>query len=576
MVKVTVPRALVRVLVGFCGLVAIGCVGSGSASSAGGGSVVAAFPSRERLDEITSQPPPRRAKESAPTVSVDRWDMVTAEAPGQDGLVEAAARPVLRLSPALACAARELGRFVAQKGGVPDQQLQNYVLGQCGAATPEHSLQYWSITLNHPTGDAELLAELAKPVKQHLGSLPPYAQDVGGALVREGQQAVYMLLVARRHAELEPIAPVAEDGTIVVSGKLLTGADALLGLVTRGDYGFDDCTMDRSLKLPRFRATCKLADDDQRAWVELQIRQPQRLLLQGAVRVLARRSAEVEAFTLPELASQETAIDPRNHQKQLLAAVNELRAKAGLRAMTLAERQSVQHEKLAPYFFASAAEDAPYADDIALGLMAGWEVPGIIREGSFYGAALRGTLSVERWLGHLLDYPMARAILFAPDARTLALGPLVDTQNASVGVLFSSYSFYESDDHEQDRKRVVALIERERRAAGSPPGRVSKDPELEAAVTAMRQGMEPGAALNDAMSVVVHRDSRSVQGSVLETMSLDDLELPEHLVTRPRLEYAVEVTHVRHPGAAWGSLVVLIIVAEPKTTTASAGSAPRG
>ena len=47
--------------------------------------------------------------------------------------------------------------------------------------------------------------------------------------------AVFILITARRVVELEPIQPVAADGSVTISGKLLTPATGLYGLVTQGE-----------------------------------------------------------------------------------------------------------------------------------------------------------------------------------------------------------------------------------------------------------------------------------------------------------------------------------------------------
>jgi len=543
--------------------------GCGGAGGSGGRGSAAVFPSRERLQEITSQPPPTRKQAGGATVSVDSWELGSLEATSQNTLLEGNDRPSLRTSPALGCAARELGRFVAQKGGAADQQLQNHVFGQCGVTTIENSLQYWTTELSGPASDQELLAQVRPALRKYLAALPTHPTDVGSAFVREPGRAVFMLITSRRLADLEPIQQPAEDGTVVLSGKLLTGADALHGMITQGEFGVGQCAFDRSLRLPRFRLTCHLAPDDQSAWIELRLRPTDRLLLRGVARYRVKRNAAAELFSVPvlEAASQSPGAS-KDYRQSLLGAINGVRAKAGLGALQLATAQSREHEKLAPYFFAGAEDDA-FMDDIALGLMAGWEVPGMIRDGSFFGAALNGTVSVDRWLAHLLESPAARSILLDAHARVLALGPLVDEKTASVGALFSTYSFYETANHDQERQRLIDRIARQRQARGAAAAHATQDPELGTAAGAVRGGKDPEVALNDALSVISNRDRKSVQGMLLETLSLDDLVLPPELATRPRLEYAIEVTHARRPGAAWATLVVMIIISEPTTTTAS-------
>src|SRR5262245_43955799 len=107
----------VRQLIGWAALallggMSVGCGGSG----AGGSGSVATFPSREQLQEITSQPPPARQRASGPTVSVSSWELAPAEASAQNPLLQGPERS-LRASPELGCAAREIGRFVTEKSG---------------------------------------------------------------------------------------------------------------------------------------------------------------------------------------------------------------------------------------------------------------------------------------------------------------------------------------------------------------------------------------------------------------------------------------------------------------------------
>ncbi len=547
-----------------------GCGGG----STGGSGTVAVFPSRERLQEITSQPPPASKQQGGPTVAVNSWELAPADATAANPLLgrgSAKLRPSLELG----CAAREMARFLVQQGGMPDEHLQHHLLGQCGATTVEPSLQYWSVDLTGPASDQELLAGLRAPLGKALASSQDEPTDVGSAFVRDSRRAVFVLISAKRVIEIEPIQPVGADGTVVITGRLLTRGTGLHGLVTQGEFGVGQCANDRTLKLPRFRVTCQLAQDDASAWIELRIRPPERLLLRGVLRYRARRNAELEPFSVPEPDPSASAAPGQDFRQRLAAAINAVRAKAGLGPLQFAERQSRAHEKLAPYFFAGG-DDEEFLDDIALGLMAGWEVPGIIRDGSFYGAALSGTLSVERWLGHLLQYPGARTLVFDPSARVLAVGPLIDEKHASIGALLSTYSFYESDNHDQERQWLIERIARLRQARGTAPARATQDPELGEAARRVRKGAEVETALNDALSAISNRDRKSVQAMVLETLSLGDLVLPPELATRPRLEYAVEVTHTRRGGAAWGNLVIMIVISEPTTTTASLAAPGRG
>ncbi len=551
--------------------------GCGAAQSAGGGGGVPEFPSRARLAEIAGQPLPRSSGQR-PTVTVDNWDMnplPVAASPENDTLRASAASRRVRTTLELTCGAREIARFYAQKGGLPDQQLQSHVLGQCGDYHPSHSIELWSVDLAGAADDAGLLAQLRAPIAERAKQWPEHAIDAGAALVRENGKAVFAAVVARRYATLAAFSPVSSDGNFVLSGTLLDRAAAVYGLSTSGPYGVSPCKFDPSLRLPQFRMACRLNDGDESAWIDLQLLEPERVLTRSALRVLVRRSPEPKPYVAPPSDPSAPAADVPTFRQNLLLAINRLRAQAGLRELVFEEQQSREHEKLAPHFF-SSGDQSSYLDDIALGLMAGWEVRGLIRQGSFYGVELSGTLSAERWVAYLLEYPGARDLIFDSEARTLALGTMVDKQTATLGALISTYEFFENDDHQPDAQRLVAMVARARAARQVAAPVVQQEPALAAAAVKIRAGSDAGAALQEAMQEVAQNTHGQVQGMLIETLTMDLLQLPEELVRKPSLTYSVAVTHVRHKGAAWANLVVLIVVSQPPTTNASLSPNPRG
>ncbi|HEV8246711.1 MAG TPA: hypothetical protein VGP93_13125 [Polyangiaceae bacterium] len=557
-------------------LLLVGC-GAGQSGQGGGGLPV--FPSRARLDAIAQSTLLGTGGKEQPTVSVDSWDMAVAPAapsPENDLLQGSSQGRRLRATPELTCAAREIGRFFATKGGMPDQQLQDHLLGQCGDAHPGHSLEFWTFDQASGASDQALLEQLRGDVAKFSASLADHPYDGGAALVRANDKAVFAAVVARRYVELAPLSNVSPDGTVVITGTLYDKVAAVHGLLTSGAHAVAPCTFDRSLRLPQFRMTCKMADGDASAWIDLQLLEPERVLSRSVLRVLARRTPEPQPFSVPPSDPSAVPTDPQSFRMNLLGVINRLRAEAGMAELRLEDRQSQQHQKLAPYFFNSAARDSGYLDDIALGLMAGWDVQGTIRDGSFYGVALSGTLSAERWLGHLLEYPGARSLIFDPDARAVAIGPMLDPHTSSLGALLSTYSFFESPDHSAERKRLIEMIAQARALAHSSPASAREEPSLKSAASQVFQGADTGAALQQAMEAIGRRDHAQVQGMLFETLSLDSVQIPNELIRASSLTYALEVTHVRHPDSAWGNLVVLIVISRPGTTSAGAGAPARG
>jgi hypothetical protein len=56
--------------------------------------------------------------------------------------------------------------------------------------------------------------------------------------------------------------------------------------------------------------------------------------------------------------------------------------------------------------------------------------------------------------------------------------------------------------------------------------------------------------------------SGGMRGYVIETTSLDGLEIPDEVIRKPSLRLEIGVTHHRPPGAAWAQLVIVVVFAE--------------
>lgn len=74
------------------------------------------------------------------------------------------------------------------------------------------------------------------------------------------------------------------------------------------------------------------------------------------------------------------------------------------------------------YFSAADKNDFAMLDLITLGMMAGWDVPGPLRDSQFL--SFRGTLGENRpgLLSQLLFFPSNRAVVLDADAKLAALG----------------------------------------------------------------------------------------------------------------------------------------------------------
>ena len=110
------------------------------------------------------------------------------------------------------------------------------------------------------------------------------------------------------------------------------------------------------------------------------------------------------------------------------------------------------------------------ADAIALGLLAGWKVGGTIRGGNLFVGLAAPTRDVNTWLEVALARPVGRVALLDPDARHVAIGPaLPGNGSKAIGAVVTTYSLFESSNHNADVSRIVARVASARAARGVTP-----------------------------------------------------------------------------------------------------------
>lgn len=552
-------KAHLGVVAAVVSMCAVGC-GTSSAAHGGGPD----FPSQASLADLANSPAAPDHEEARKTIAVDDWQPGEAT-PSTDA--EALAQKVARsrggaqIDAELSCAAREIGRFYAQHGAFPDQQLQAYMAGVCGSTQATFSAMVWA----EPSANvASRQAEWHDIIAKQLGQwLPSSARQVGAAEITEGTTSVFAATMGQSDVEWESRSPVAsEAGEVVLSGSIRSPAAFIFGLNAVGANGQRDCYSDPRVAPPRFRITCQLDAADTSAWVDLEALPPGHVLAHGFGRVLIRRPGAVLSFSSPTKSlPPETVANNSQFAQRLLALVNERRAQAQLPALKLAARESETSARLAGHYFGSEA-DADHADVIALGLMAGWDIQGgTIRTGNFYSNQLSGSLDPRRWLGFMLEQPSARRVLLDPQARAIAIGPTVQPKSSTIGALVSTYQFYGSDDHREDLQRFLSQLNERRRGLGLPAVEVVPDADLNKAVKEVKTTHDPEGALNLALHQVVERTLRGAEGFYIEATDVDHVTVPEALL-RPQVKLAISAAHHRYPNAAWGTLTMLIVVLE--------------
>jgi hypothetical protein len=256
----------------------------------------------------------------------------------------------------------------------------------------------------------------------------------------------------------------------------------------------------------------------------------------------------------------------------VIAGLNATRVEAGLAPVRLAEAQSATATRVARQYFAAALGTTGVGDvgagalddmnTIALGLLAGWQVTGTIRDGTFYSGILPHARDASRWVDSALALPMGRQALMAPDIDEVALGSAMFDDPKAIGAVAIGYRFHRSNDHTADVNHLLERVASARQRMNlRPPVRLKgMDAVLQRELTRVQQGsLTPVSALHASLEEATGLFRSDMKGLVVETTSLDALELPRQILARPDLQLEIGVTHYKPPGAAWAQMVIVVV-----------------
>jgi hypothetical protein len=565
--------------------------GCGGAATVSQPAVV--FPSSDEVARI----PARKARAEAfgtDTIPVEEWTFESVPIPDGAGYddpspwgdllreqVKAHAQTTA-LSPPLLCTARELARFNVKKQALPAESLRRFMAARCGVVASSLSPSVTSAPVPAEITDPQLAAQF----RTQLGKLfDEKLRDghflVGLAVARDAGRASIALVVAEDDVRLEPGSRSVDAKRQVTLRGGVRGEFAEIGaLVNRGDSSAAPCQTDESVRPPQFSVRCEIDANDRFAWVEVVARkQGSRLLREIAETVVYQGDAGVLAYTARHLGPPAPAATEKDLAALLVERLNGVRRAAKLAPLSIALKQSSQNARLAGTLVdAMFAKDDGSAELAALGLLAGWDVEGLIRTGNFFVGVVAPERDAASWLDSALELPLGRTALLDPDARQIAVGPVVPDGVAGVGAAVTTYSFFQSDDHTADEDRFFERLTQVRVDAGLPaPVRITGFDRMRVECThVLREGKPPMAALQDLLDAVVQRTGKSAQGYVLETSDLTHVDVPRQLLAHGPMEVVLGVTHHRAPGAVWGQYVVfaLVLGAAPQMTASGPAPAP--
>jgi len=573
------------------GLLAIGAVGcGGTVQNYAPSKPAAVFPTRAELEAIPQKEVTPEAFDLG-NVQVETWNYGTAV--GLDGLYEdpspwgtvlaslvRAAPGKVRPSVALRCAAEETARFLAKQGASPSASWRRFTTARCGSPSPLATVAAKTFDVPANVTDAQFVAAIPSNFTDHMAKT--FASSgrhiaVGLATVREGTKLTVSIVFARDMVQLDGSSRRADGHRrVIVRGVLLgEAADEISGLVNRGRYGVAHCSSDRAVAPPAFSLSCEMAEGDKWAWVDVFARGKDRVLANNVGTVMVSAAGEESSlqYAAPRSAGSPAPVRTNAEFRTALASrLNAVRKVAGLVPVELSLEQSAMNERLAGVLMGGPSKDAASGnwaefgtaeDRAAIGLMAGWDIRGLIRDGTLYIASAPDTRDAAAWLDYAIEHPMGRLTLLDADSRVVAIGPAMPKSANALGAVVTSYALFQGADHSGEAERVFSAITAARVERGLPaPVRLTNVPGLAEQVALVREDkIPPSAAFDETLHYIAeHLPGERIQGYFFEGLNVDRLILPQELFRPGPIQLVVEVTHHRAPGAAWGQYVVYVFL----------------
>jgi hypothetical protein len=539
------------------------------------------FPTRGALTRLAAVPVPARLFEDAGK-DVPTWDLSgplpdaleevahQASSPWEQLLTDAAAawpgRPLV--TEAMSCVARQNAAFYLENESLPAEPLEQFIAARCGAPTSNVGVGFQGAQVDDRISDERIFAEFPADGKKRIQALVQTGDRYAGIFfARKHGRVVIAMASSPRKVFLQktPLVPDAE-GKVVVRGELLQAAASVRAVINRGRFGYQACSPDPSVRLPQFAFTCAALREDEAAWLEVAMFPPGRIIGSSAFDVLVWPSG-APGKTYAKLTRSKDAGAPDTGASfgGMVQELNDIRRQAGLPLLRLAEQESQTAAQLAPHYFAAiggAADDA-VADQVALGLRAGWDVRGTVRYGTFISNWVQNAAGYGDVLRAALSRPFGREALLDPAAEQVAIGTVAVEKGQVLGAMFSTYALFDTYRHDNDIGIVIAQLTAQRaarrqRAPVPLPGVVSTD--AARAAQSVQIGLkQPHEAMQLLLQSATERLGQDVQGWTLEASKLEDLKFPEEMLARPALSLAIAVAHYRRIDEPWGRFLMFFV-----------------
>lgn len=539
------------------------------------------FTTKAELEKLAAEPTAPVDEAATKVVVVQDWSL-EGQAAGSDEEEVPPAQAVWRsavvkaaggdkkaaFDPALHCVAEQLGRFRLEHEGWPEPRLRHFAMSRCGATYATIGYEAVAVTISPEAKDVEAFAAMDDLMGEKLEKMMTREGDDvptrrGVWFHREGEHAVFSVVNAREMLRLD----TEQDGHKVrFHGTVQADAADVVGWITRGDNDVAPCEVGG--RLPDVDVRCELAEHDEQAWVDINVRTKGSLIWQRAsslaIHVEGRKAIAMKPLVAIEGNDDPTAL--------LIAEANRLRAKKKAPALTEAATQSATQTKLAAKVTAAAINgDEELTQRILLGGMAGWDVPGPLSDAHALVAFSLGRTDAASWVAELLERPSGRITLLDPTMTQVAVGLSQNDPVQGISGFITTYAPFTKRDPRPIADYAQKKLDQTRAKRGLPATRRRPLQALAMALSRIEGGADPTEAFREAADSAQYEMKRSVTAGYLVVSHPSQIVFPEPLVEKPTVAIDIRVVQHDFPNTNWGTYIVFFFFADdpnaPRTAT---------
>jgi hypothetical protein len=400
-------------------------------------------------------------------------------------------------------------------------------------------------------------------IEESIRRAPP-SSELGVWMGGEGGRNVILASFGPPRVKITSVErSVAASPAVRVRGTVLEPTAWLRGYTTEGSLGFHSCAATRRSAVvpPDFDLTCQVAPEDRYAVFDMLAAPPDAVLGHQALMLLLATGPSLPA-TFRRLVVPGLPV-----RAGLLAQFNAVRVQLGRAALAEVPAQSQTAQTLLPHYFAAAgSKDSAKVDYITLGMMAGWDVPGPLRDSQFLSfRGMTGEVGPS-FLGELLFFPSNRAVLLDPSAHQVALATMQDETSHGVWGLLTTYSAFEPRSYSAVETELLDELDRQRQVYGKAPVLRVETPEVGRVLDHVMEQVERGdrtpiTGLEQTLRTLTHRLQRPFNGCVSNAIVIDGWRptFDRALVASDDIAVTARVGFYAAPGDHWGQYVSYIV-----------------